>query len=63
MSEARTSSHRRFAEKILLRWIEALESEERDIRLAYEWGLAPEAHQLRRALADNVGHNHSVDAA
>src|SRR5256886_376724 len=55
--------HRRLAEEILLRGIEPLEPEEGDIRLAHQRRLAPKPHQLRRALTDNVGHDHSVDAA
>jgi hypothetical protein len=55
--------HRRFAEELLLRRIEPLDSVERDVRLAHQRRFAPEAHQLRRALPDDVRHHHSVDAA
>src|SRR5439155_9218722 len=55
--------HWRFSEELLLRWIEPFESEERHVGLAHQRRLAPETHQLWRALADDVGHNHSVDAA
>src|SRR2546430_17363433 len=52
--------HWRFAEELLLRWIEPFESEKRHVGPALQRRLAPETHQLRRALADDVGHIHSV---
>src|SRR5437879_4758329 len=55
--------HRGFGEEVPLRRVESFESEKRYIWLAHQRRLAPEAHQFRRALADDVGHNHSVDAA
>src|SRR5260370_32798536 len=55
--------HRRFAEELLLWWVEPFQPEEGHVRLAHQRGFAPEAYQLRCALADDVGHNHSVNAA
>ena len=55
--------HRRAGQEVLLRRIQPFEPEERDVRLADKRRLAPEAHQFRRALADDVGHHHSIYAA
>src|SRR4029077_1823507 len=50
-------------EKILLWRIEPRQTEQRDVGLAHQWRLAPEAHQLRCALADDMREHHAVDSA
>src|SRR6266700_78349 len=55
--------HRRAGQEVVLRRIQSLEPEERHVRLADKRRLAPEAHQFRRALAADVGHHHSINAA
>src|SRR5262249_45561655 len=56
-------THRRLREKFLLGWIEALNAEEIDVRLADKRRLAPEANEFRGAFADDACDDHTVNTA
>src|SRR5271157_4050488 len=56
-------AHGRARQKLLLRGIQAHQSENQRVRLAHQRRFAPETHQFRRAFADDAGEGHAVETA
>ena len=55
--------NRRAAKEFFLGRIEAIDAEQRDIRIADKRRLAPKAHQLGGASAGQMRYDHAIDAA